>query len=152
MKDFFIINSWLISLIAIAISFLTLLIVGIDKYRKWHIQFRTRKLKEDLVILKRIVELNVDDFYTLQITEENNKHRRMFLPEYSKLHFVFQNINENDIKNKIIKKQLHTVKTLKHNDLFLKITTPEGCNLSFQFCAEIDELIKMTKKHLAQVI
>jgi hypothetical protein len=152
MKEYFIDNAWLISLLAIGISFISLILVAIDKFKLWYNQGKTKSLKRDFVFLKKIVELDVENFYSVKITDEKFNYHRSVNPEYSKLYYIFQTIDEKDICEKNVRTQLSIVKLLKVDELFIKRTTPQGTNLSLQFCNEIETLIKLAKRHLAQIM
>lgn len=149
-KDFLSDNSWILSLIAVSISFFSLIIVAIDKYINWKNQLKRRLLKKDLIVLKKIIELDVKDFHTVEIIKKNNKTERRTTPEYSKLRYIFLNINENEVKDKNIKNQIKIIKNLHPNKLFISYRT--GNNFSLQFCLEIESLIKLIRIHLSQII
>lgn len=145
-------NTWLISIIAIIISIISLTFVIIDKLKNWKDTSINKKLRKDKSILQPVIELKVENFSSVKTEKEKNLQRTLHKPSYSRLYHLFQSIDTSQLSNKDIAKKIERIKNFKAEDLFESKNIPNGYIFSIQFSHIVTEVISDSKKYLANVI
>jgi hypothetical protein len=150
MIEFLKINAWLLSGIAIVISFTSLSVTIYDKIRAWKEQERVKKLRREKAILKPILELRREEYFSTEVKQQGNSKHTSYNPYYSRLYHLIQGINSTEIENKSICEKLISIQKLHADNLF----TPKkvGQNFSVEFSDELTLFIAEVRKYLSDVI
>ncbi|MEJ7738826.1 MAG: hypothetical protein WKF97_15485 [Chitinophagaceae bacterium] len=144
-------NTWVLSIIAIGISFISVTFVIIDRLKIWRENSRNKKLKNDRAILQAIIELKVENFSTVHFKETKSLKETIYTPNYSRLYHIFQRAETSNLSDKSLALKIEGLKKLTADDLFEMKNVPNGEDFSVQFSQVVNEVISDSKKHLANI-
>ncbi len=150
MIEFLKANAWLLSGIAIVISFTSLSVTIYEKIRTWREQNRIKKLKREKAILKPILELKAEEYHSIDVKQQGNSKQTSYSPHYSRLYHLIQGIVATDIEDKNISQRLISIQKLSSDDLFTPKNTGE--DFSVDFSNDLNVFISDVRIYLSDVI
>lgn len=145
-------TSLVLSIIAIAVSMISAAFVIIDKFKVWTSDKRLRLLKKDKAILFPLLSIQIQDYHTIEVTKETNFKKTEYTPQYSKLYYLFQGIDTEKISNRVIAEKINKVKLLESGSLFKPISAPDTERMTVQFTYPVNEVLKIARSYLAEVL
>lgn len=151
-KNAMFMDSWVLSLIAIIISLASASFVIIDKFKVWGDGGRIKKLKKDKAVLHPLLKVEMGDYETKTVLTEGRSQRITSSAHFSKLYFLFQNINSAKLLNKDLASKIDSIKLLDAGKLFEPKAAPNTLNHSVEFAKEVNEVLALTRSYLAEVL
>jgi hypothetical protein len=145
-------NPLVISIIAVGISFLSVLFVAIDKIISWRQHSKIKILKYDKSILQPLIELKAESFSETAIEKKGTITQELIKAHYSRLYNLFQSIDTKKLKNKSIALKIEKIKKLSDYDLIKSKGNKNGTDYSHQFTQIVNEVISESKIYLAEII
>lgn len=142
-------NAWLISSGSLIVSLVSAYFTITNVRRSWKLTEQATFLKSERAILKPLLELSVDDFFTIETTVSGNNKRTVYKPYYSKLKNIIHGIPAQKLRNKELSIKIQELQEMQVDKL-LRSTTA-GYNTWINFGEELNEVILLTRQYLSEV-
>ena len=142
-------NAWIISSGSLLISLIAAYYTIRNVRKNWKDAERVKFFKSEQAVLKPVLELSVENYFETETTIEGNSKSIEYKPKYSKLNNIIKGIPLEKIKNELIAKKLKAIQRKDIDDLFRP--TMMNDSVAIDFCAELNDIIILTRQYLAEI-